>query len=226
LSGFSLRETLADKHQDFQHLSNREVEVALLAAQGLTDKEIADRLNVSPGTLRTYWERARTKMDARSRSHVIAKLLVSNFERTQREIEDEVHTIKLFMVSSAEHALIVTDPQGIIQIWNPGVERVLGYKADEWVGQHLRIIYTHEEQAAKKPERDMAESQYNGPVLQHGWHLRKDGPFWGRGTLFALWDRELHGFGKILGDASETKDLVEAMRGLQSRLDALLGMAN
>jgi PAS domain S-box-containing protein len=216
---------LADKNQDFHQLSTREVEVALLAAQGLTDKEIAEKLSVSPGTLRTYWERARTKMDARSRSHVIAKLLVSNFENTQKHLEEELSFMKLFLVSSAEHALIVTDPEGIIKLWNPGIEHVLGYKADEWIGQHFRIIYTPEDQAAKKPERDLAESQYNGPVLQHGWHARKDGVFWGRGTLFALWDHELHGFGKILGDASETKDLIDMMRSLQTRLDVLLGMS-
>src|SRR5688500_6082165 len=50
-------------------LSVREEEVALLAAEGLTDKEIADRLGLSPGTLRTYWERTRAKLGAKTRSH-------------------------------------------------------------------------------------------------------------------------------------------------------------
>ncbi|MEZ0325349.1 MAG: LuxR C-terminal-related transcriptional regulator [Fimbriimonas sp.] len=213
---------MAEKEQDIHQLSHREVEVALLAAQGLTDKEIAERLSLSPGTLRTYWERARTKLDARSRSHVIAKLLHTNFQGTQKELEAEMQLLKLFLASSSEYAMIITDAEGIIQVWNPGIERVLGYKADEWVGQHLRIIYTEEERLAKKAERDMAESQYNGPVLQLGWHSKKDGIFWGRGTLFALWDGELQGFGKVLGDATETKELVDTMKGLSDRLDSLL----
>jgi PAS domain S-box-containing protein len=195
----------------------------MLAAHGLTDKEIAERLSVSPGTLRTYWERARSKMDARSRSHVIAKILESTFEQTQRTLEEEVQYLRLFVASSAVHALIATDAEGIIKLWNPGVEHVFGYAADEWIGQHLRIVYSPEDQRAMKPERDMAEVAFSGPHIQRGWHARKDGLFWGRGTLFALWDGEIKGFGKIMSDESESLELINLMRSLCQKFEPLLG---
>lgn len=49
-------------------LSEREREVARLVAQGLTDKEIARALGVSPTTVRTYVERLFDKLGIRRRS--------------------------------------------------------------------------------------------------------------------------------------------------------------
>lgn len=52
-------------------LSTREREVVALAAQGATDKEIADRLSTSIPTLRADWTRIRDKVGAVNRTHAI-----------------------------------------------------------------------------------------------------------------------------------------------------------
>ncbi|GAA2256809.1 response regulator transcription factor [Streptomyces amakusaensis] len=48
-------------------LSNREREVLALVGQGLTNREIAERLSLSPLTAKTYVSRLMTKLDARDR---------------------------------------------------------------------------------------------------------------------------------------------------------------
>jgi PAS domain-containing protein len=47
--------------------------VLLLAADGLTDKEIAIRLNLSQRTIGTYWERMREKLGHCSRTQLVAR---------------------------------------------------------------------------------------------------------------------------------------------------------
>lgn len=56
-----------------KQLSTREQEVLRLSSQGLTDKEIADRLDVSLGTIHTYWTRIRGKSNGRTRAEIVGK---------------------------------------------------------------------------------------------------------------------------------------------------------
>jgi DNA-binding NarL/FixJ family response regulator len=52
-------------------LTDREREVMALAAHGLSNTEIADRLFVSPLTARTHIQRAMTKLGARDRAQLV-----------------------------------------------------------------------------------------------------------------------------------------------------------
>ncbi len=61
-------------------LSEREREVLLLAADGLTDKEIALKLDIGIKTVRTYWDRMRVKYGAASRTQCLAMALRGAFE--------------------------------------------------------------------------------------------------------------------------------------------------
>jgi DNA-binding NarL/FixJ family response regulator len=52
-------------------LSPREIDVLTYAAKGFADKQIAMCIEVQPATVRTYWERLRTKLAARNRTHAV-----------------------------------------------------------------------------------------------------------------------------------------------------------
>jgi len=54
---------------------NREAQVLSLAAEGMTDRQIAAELTISLATVDTYWRRIRTKFDASSRTEAVAKAL-------------------------------------------------------------------------------------------------------------------------------------------------------
>lgn len=56
-------------------LSERERQVVRLVAQGRAGPEIADELHISPDTVRTHVRNAMTKMGARSRAQLVAKVL-------------------------------------------------------------------------------------------------------------------------------------------------------
>lgn len=54
-----------------QRLTEREREVLLLVARGLTNQEIAVRLVISPHTAKTHVNRIMAKVDARDRAHLV-----------------------------------------------------------------------------------------------------------------------------------------------------------
>lgn len=59
-------------------LSKRETEIIILIANGLSDKEIANRTNISPRTIQTHVTRICCKLKARNRPHAVAKLFLKN----------------------------------------------------------------------------------------------------------------------------------------------------
>jgi len=56
-------------------LSAREKEVVHLVALGMTGPEIAEELNIAHDTVRTHVRNSMTKLNARSRAHLVAKAL-------------------------------------------------------------------------------------------------------------------------------------------------------
>jgi PAS domain S-box-containing protein len=56
-------------------LSQREVEVVRLLAEGLSGPEVAEELRIAHNTVRTHTRNAMTKMNARSRAQLVAKSL-------------------------------------------------------------------------------------------------------------------------------------------------------
>jgi DNA-binding NarL/FixJ family response regulator len=58
-------------HPELRSLTEREREIVALVAQGLSNDEIADRLVVSPATVRTHVSRAMVKLRARDRAQLV-----------------------------------------------------------------------------------------------------------------------------------------------------------
>ena len=69
----------ADRRQDTT-LTKRERDVLILAGRGLTNREIADKLYITPSAVRTFLNRACTKLGARKRADAVVLAL------KQREI--------------------------------------------------------------------------------------------------------------------------------------------
>jgi len=64
--------------------------------------------------------------------------------------------------SSSEVAMISTDTAGVIQLFNPGAERMLGYKAEELVGLQSPAMFHVEEEVSRRAAQLSAE--YNQPI--------------------------------------------------------------
>lgn len=65
-------------------LSPREAEIVELAILGLTNEGIANRLNLSVGTVNTYWLRIRLKVGGIGRTDTVAKVIKERADRALR----------------------------------------------------------------------------------------------------------------------------------------------
>ena len=101
---------------------------------------------------------------------------------------------------------------------------MLGYGEAEIIGEHGRIIFTPEDSAALKPEREMHLAVTEGKAENERWHLRKDGSrFWGSGLVMPLRDAagQVQGLLKIMQDKTERRQIEEALRQSENRYRTL-----
>ena len=75
--------TLRRKLKEF-HLTEREMQVAELLVQGLTNKEIAMRLTISENTVKAFLRLIMAKMEMTTRSGVVGKIIGSNGHGKER----------------------------------------------------------------------------------------------------------------------------------------------
>src|SRR4051812_5833977 len=106
------------------------------------------------------------------------------------------------------------DLRGSILTWNKGVEQLLGYSEEEFVGKDASIIFTPEDRTANVPVTEMHRAEEEGQAANIRWHQRKDGTrLYTHGTLQALRTEEgaLIGYAKIVSDETKRKRLEDAL---------------
>ncbi len=64
----------------------------------------------------------------------------------------ESELLKASVLSSAAHAIIATDPQGLITIFNSGAEILLGFSADELIGKETPALFHDSNETAAYAE--------------------------------------------------------------------------
>jgi PAS domain S-box-containing protein len=134
----------------------------------------------------------------------------------------------LVVDSVEDFAVFMTDMEGRVVSWNPGVGRILGYAEEEFVGQHGSVIFTPEDRELGAPEEEMRTAAAEGRAQDRRWHVRKDGShFWADGLLMLLRDGAggLHGFAKILRDNTEARLTEERLRESEERYQRLVELS-
>ena len=116
---------------------------------------------------------------------------------------------------SRDHAMFLIDPDGRNLTWGVGVERLLGYGRDEFVGRHTREIFTREDREAGVPERELVFAEAHGAASDERWLQRKDGSrFWASGMTYRLVDAagRLTGFAKVFRDLTIEREFEQELR--------------
>lgn len=188
----------------------REREVLLLAAEGRTDKEIAERLGVTRGTVVTYWRRLRERTGAINRAQAVAVEMARAYRETEAELTRASGVYKALFESLEDFAVFLMDEERRILTWNPGVGKILGYEEQDWVGRSGDMIFTPEQRAEGIPQHEQTTAFREGRALDDRWHMRRDGTrFWASGVMVAVrdGDGDLLCYSKILRDLTWTKRL-------------------
>jgi PAS domain S-box-containing protein len=114
----------------------------------------------------------------------------------------------LLAAGATEYALFLTDPGGALVCWNPGAERLFGYRADEAVGRHFSVFFAPEDVITGQPEHELRAARAGGPVDSVRWQVRKDrSRFWCQATVTALYDEagRVHAFARVMHDLTQTQ---------------------
>lgn len=135
-------------------MSDRERTVLLLAAEGLTDKQIAKHLNLSQRTIGTYWERMRQKLGPYSRTQLVARFL-----RHETEADpDALSYGGLF--ASWEEGVWILSPSGETIYANRRVATLFGFTQEQFQAMDARDFL---EQATSATLEEVVEAAKQEP---------------------------------------------------------------
>src|SRR5207302_405220 len=114
-----------------------------------------------------------------------------------------VQQLRSLVESVRDYAILLLDTEGGVSTWNPGAERIIGYKAEEIIGRHFSCFYTAEDIERGKPEEALRVAASKGRFEDESYRVRKDGSrFWANAVITAIQDLngQLFGFAKVTRD--------------------------
>ncbi len=118
-------------------------------------------------------------------------------------------TLRIFVSSVRDYAILMLDPTGRIISWNSGAEAIKGWTAAEIIGSHFSRFYPQEALLRGLPQHELTVAANVGRFEDEGWRMRKDGTmFWANVIITALRDAS----GKLIGYAKLTRDLTDRRR--------------
>ncbi|MEO5819973.1 MAG: ATP-binding protein [Vicinamibacteraceae bacterium] len=141
-------------------------------------------------------------------------------DESRRSLSEADDRLRLLDENVRDYAIFMADADGILRTWNVGVERLLGYREEEFVGQPLAMIFTPEDVASGAASAEIQTALASGRAEDERWHVRKDGSrFWAMGVLTCLREPDglVRGFAKIMRDTTERKLAEEERKVLLDR---------
>ena len=139
-------------------------------------------------------------------------------EEALRRSEEQ---LRLLVESVKDYGFFMLDTTGVIVSWNPGAERIKGYRPEEIIGQHFSVFYTEKDLLDQKPKRELEIASKVGRFEEESWRVRKDGTlFWANVVINRIIDAsgQLRGFVKVTRDVTDRK-LQEETRARNAELE-------
>ena len=124
-----------------KQLSSRELEVLRFSAQGMTDKEIAQKLDVSLGTVHTYWTRIRAKCQGKTRAEIVGKHVRSTImEDVSANGLGSLNSDVSRLMAALPHAFFRFDADLTCLFANESGLRLYGKTLDQMMGRNLTDV--------------------------------------------------------------------------------------
>ena len=142
-------------------LSPRQTEIMRLAAEGLTDKEIALRTGLSVGTLRSHWDRMRARLGASSRGEVIARCA----ETIRLSLLNELQALR-HVLNQQRLCVWTATADGFVDYVNDWFVQFSGVAPECLIGEGCRALMPEDELAASRERWWEAQRRATGYQAQ------------------------------------------------------------
>ncbi|MDW7692097.1 PAS domain S-box protein [Flammeovirgaceae bacterium SG7u.111] len=157
---------------------------------------------------------------------------ISKEKEHERKLQEAISSLQAILDASKQVAIIATDKEGTITLFNSGAEQLLGYKAEEVVGKHnpglihlteeverqskeLSVKYNEE---IKDFETFVYEAKIGVPTTREWTYVRKDGStFPVLLSVNAILDHDE--IVEYLGVATDISELKKIEKEIKSLLD-------
>jgi hemerythrin-like metal-binding protein/PAS domain S-box-containing protein len=139
-----------------------------------------------------------------------ARALVEEKEQALGRLKKTEAHLGLLVEEVKEYAIFQLDTQGRVASWNLGAERILGWRAEDILGQPGDRFYPEEDVLAGKPQEALNLARVLRSVHEETWRVRKDGSrFMASEALTALHDDqgEVRGYTKVTHDLTECREV-------------------
>jgi PAS domain S-box-containing protein len=164
-----------------------------------------------PGNLVDANERLRREIDER--------------ERIAAALEESEARYRTLVSQVRDYAIFAMDPQGRALSWNEGVEAVLGYAQNEFIGSPVELPFAADDIEAGVPWRELETARRDGVANDDRWLRRKNGtPFFATGRTTRRTDANgrFIGFTKVLRDETQRALAEAALRASEARFRVLI----
>lgn len=131
---------------------------------------------------------------------------VTERQVTARALRESEYRQRLLIESLTDYAIFTLDPTGVVISWNLGAERIVGYGADEIIGEHFSVLYTERDREDERPHLALETARRQGRYEEEGVRVRKDGSlFAAEIVVYAIRDDN----GRLTGYANITRDVTD-----------------
>jgi PAS domain S-box-containing protein len=176
------------------------------------------------GSKRWFLARINRIVSQENTSKTLSVLVREVTPQKQAEIalQRSEESFRLLVESVKDYAIFALDTGGRVASWNPGAERIKGYRREEIIGKQFSVLYPPEDIAAGKPEKELRIATAEGRFEDvGGWRVRKDGSrFFANVVITAIRDGDgvLRGFTKVTRDITDRMRAEEAVRQLSGHI--------
>ncbi len=155
----------------------------------------------------------------------MAKVNSSALSSVVERLSHSEEHFRLLVESVQDYALFMLDPAGRVASWNPGAQRMTGYRSGEIVGRHFSRFYLREDIDAGKPDMALEQAAATGRFEDEGRRVRKDGSHFRAGTVItAIRDESgrLRGYGKVTHDLTGSESAMQRLNESEARFEACM----
>lgn len=121
------------------HFTPRQHQILDLAGRGFADKEIAQRIGVSEGTVRTHWQRMRNKTEARSRSEILSHALCGKHSRALADVAAKTEAYLVMLNAARQGIALLNESEEVVEV-NSAFLELLGLECQEVLGKELSKV--------------------------------------------------------------------------------------